>query len=88
MELDILHQILSELKDLKQGQAKLEQGQAETNAKLDNLETRFDELVQFVHGIHIHQEMDFKLLESVNEKVEYLTTISENHEQRLQKLDT
>ena len=94
MELDILHQILNELKDLKQGQVKLEQGQAETNAKLDNLEARFDnleanlnDLTQFVHSIHIHQEADFKLLESVSEKVEYLVTISENHEQRLQKLE-
>ena len=91
----------SDIKDLKQGQSKLEQSvnkleqgqakleqnyfkleqvQAETNAKLD-------ELMQFAHSIHIHQELDFKLLESVSEKVEHLVTISEDHERRLQKLE-
>lgn len=73
--LDKLISVESDVRDLKQGQAKLEQGQAETNARLDNLETKFDNLTHLVHGIHIHQEMDFKLLMDVSQKVHSLADV-------------
>ena len=86
MELDILQQILSKLtsievdiKDLKQGQIKLEQGQVK-------LEQGQAELTSLVHGVIQHQNEDYALLQTVNDKVTNLASISETHEQKFQKL--
>ena len=66
---------------LEQGQARLEQGQVEIRASLDNLTT-------YVEAIHHHQNEDYRLLQTVNEKVTNLANISEVHEERFQKLKT
>lgn len=66
---------------LEQRVARLEQGQAETNTKLDNL-------TSYVEAIHLHQNEDYRLLQTVDEKVTNLANISEVHEERFQKLRT
>jgi archaellum component FlaC len=100
VENQILQQILSEVRDLKQGQTAmqadiegLKQGQAETNKRLggvenrlDTLETNFESLATTVNGIHYLVNEDFALLKSVDKKVENLANISETHEQKFQKL--
>ena len=66
--------VKSEIKDVRSDIKDIRQGQAETNTKLDNL-------TDFVHGIHIHQEMDYKLLKAVDEKIVNLVNVSETYEQ-------
>ena len=93
MELDILQQILSKLtsieddiKDLKHGQAELVQGQAKLVQGQAKLEQGQAELTTLVHGIIQHQNEDYALLQTVNDKVTNLANISETHEQKFQKL--
>ena len=75
MELEILHQILNKLETLDK-----------LDAKIDKLTARVSDLTELVHGIHAHQEADFVLLSAIDEKVTRLANVSEDHEQRLQRL--
>ena len=66
---------------------------AELAAKIDNLEARFDKLEGRVDAIDTnlkivmqHQIEDYALLKSVDEKVSNLASLSEEHEEKFQKL--
>ena len=65
-------QINQRLTKLEQGQTKLEQGQAD--------------LTSLVQGIIIHQNNDFALLQVVNEKVDRLANVAQDHDETIRKL--
>ena len=57
METEILRQILSELKELRQGQTKLEQGQARMQKDIDFIKTELRYAFEDANSAHklIHQ---------------------------------
>ena len=76
MELDILQQILSkvtsiesDVKDLKQGLTRLEQRQDKLEQRQADLEHGQAGLASLLHGVIQHQNEDFALLQSLDQKV-------------------
>jgi len=74
-----IKQIQTDVSGLKQGQAKLEQGQTELKQDIVGLTT-------LVHGVIQHQNEDYALLQSVAEKVDRLNNVTDAHEEKFQKL--
>ena len=73
MDLNILQQILGELKTMNGRFDKLEQGQAEINQQIKSLTSD-------VSVIRYHQNEGYDLLKAVDKKINDLATISNTHE--------
>ncbi|MCL2377880.1 MAG: hypothetical protein FWC77_02020 [Defluviitaleaceae bacterium] len=53
---------------------------------LSTIGMKFDELDKYFKLMSQHQDTDFDSLQSVNEKLELLTAISQDHEKKFQKI--
>ena len=70
--LAILEQIQDDVSGLKQD--------------VDGMKQRQVDLATLVHGIIAHQDEDYALLQSVDNKVDHLSNISHAHEEKFRRL--
>jgi len=92
MENEILQQILSELKDLKQGQVKLEQGQTKLVIDMEELKQDMSDVKVDVAGlkqdiIEVKQDVTNIKVKLENETNKHIQIIAEGHIDIIRRLD-